>query len=123
LPILNPSAFIKQDNITIGLSEHLWSELATRTLPWIQDFHVHEPDSPGPTVEEVVRAERDPKARLLRGRALRDLLDKGTLISFGQIVHLPGREVSLPVKEDVLWEELRLSLRSQHSIRPGNALG
>jgi len=75
-------------------------------------------DSPGATVEELVRRFKEPRRRILAREAVKALLAAQTIERYGQLIHLPGHEVRLSELEEALWLQIEEVLETAGFDQP-----
>lgn len=106
---------------SIGVARSRWSALQAEVVAALQTYQSEHPDSPGATVDELLRRFTLP-LRPLAGEAIKTLVSEGRVERFGQLLHLPGHEVQLSLDDENFWVEIRGVLRKAGLDQPRLAL-
>ncbi len=102
----------------LGVSTERWSDLQADIESQLAEYQRTHADSPGATIEEIVRLEKDPRRRILVREAIKASIETGRLERYGQLVHLPGHEVKLSDGEEALWLQIEEVLRNAGYDQP-----
>ena len=95
----------------IGLSADRWTELGSEVAGHLAEYQRTHADSPGASIEELMRLFKDPRRRIVGREALKTAIESGAVLRYGQLVHLPGHEVKLSGGEEALWMQIEEALR------------
>ncbi|GLK72977.1 selenocysteine-specific translation factor [Ancylobacter dichloromethanicus] len=101
-----------------ALSPQRWALYADTALAELARFHEANPDLPGMGAEKLRLALAPRLARPVFGEALRRLGAAGSLVLEGAWVRLPGHEVRLTRKDELLWELVAPHLGRTARFRP-----
>ena len=102
----------------IGLSAGRWVALQTDVASHLAEYQRTHADSPGASIDELMRLFKEPRRRVVAREALKTLIDQGAVVRYGQLVHLPGHEVKLSGGEEGLWLQIEEALRSAGTDQP-----
>ena len=102
----------------IGLSAGRWVALQTDVASHLAEYQRTHADSPGASIDELMRLFKEPRRRVVAREALTTLIDRGAVVRYGQLVHLPGHEVKLSGGEEGLWLQIEEALRSAGTDQP-----
>ena len=102
----------------IGLSPEHWTALQNTVAGQLADYQRTHADSPGATIEELMRLIKEPRRRIVAREALKAQIEAGTVLRYGQLVHLPGHEVKLSDGEEGLWMQIEEALRTAGYDQP-----
>jgi selenocysteine-specific elongation factor len=103
--------------LRLGFSAQTWKALGADVMRQLADWQDRNPESPGATVDEIVRRFESPR-RPGALAALRRLVEQGAIQRFGQLLHLPGHEIRLSAEDEILWEEVRGALLEAGADQP-----
>ena len=95
----------------IGLSPERWEQVQAEAVGHIAEYQRTHADSPGASIDELMRLVREPRRRIVAREALKALIECGAVLRYGQLVHLPGHEVKLSDGEEALWMQIEEALR------------
>ncbi len=95
----------------IGFSADRWAELCAEVGGHLAEYQRTHADSPGASIDELMRLIKEPRRRLVAREALKALIESGAVLRYGQLVHLPGHEVKLLDGEEALWMQIEEALR------------
>ena len=102
----------------IGLAAGRWTALHLELLAHLADYQRTHADSPGATIEELMRLIKEPRRRIVAREALKAQIESGAVLRYGQLVHLPGHEVKLSDGEEALWMQIDEALRTAGYDQP-----
>ena len=89
-----------------------WSALVAQMLAGLQGYGEDHPDSFGATAAELLRPYPVTQRPALAA-ALDALLADKAVVRFGQLLQLPGHEVTLSLEEGNLWFEVAAAMRAR----------
>ena len=92
--------------------------LQTDVASHLAEYQRTHADSPGASIDELMRLFKEPRRRVVAREALTTLIDRGAVVRYGQLVHLPGHEVKLSGGEEGLWLQIEEALRSAGTDQP-----
>ena len=90
----------------IAIHSDRWAALRDKILDTVSEYQRNHVDAAGVNAIELLRTFPDPKSRMLARQRLSDLTDEGLIVSFGQLVHLPGHTITLTSEDEVLWQDV-----------------
>ena len=102
----------------IGLSAERWAGLQAEVEQHLAEYQRTHADSPGASVDELMRFIKEPRRRIVAREALKALTERGAVLRYGQLVHLPGHEVKLSDGEEALWLQIEEVLRTAGYDQP-----
>jgi selenocysteine-specific elongation factor len=102
----------------IGFSAEHWTSLQTDVAGLIAEYQRTHADSPGASIEELMRLTKEPRRRIVAREALKAQIESGAVLRYGQLVHLPGHEVKLSDGEEALWMQIEEALRAAGYDQP-----
>ena len=102
----------------IGLSRDRWSELWVELASHLAEYQRTHADSPGASIDELMRFIKEPRRRIVAREALKAEIERGAVLRYGQLVHLPGHEVKLSDGEEALWMQIDEALRTAGYDQP-----
>lgn len=102
----------------IGVSSGRWTNLQDEIEGQLAEYQRTHADSPGASIEEIVRLQKDPRRRILAREALRALIEAHRVERYGQLIHLPGHEVKLSDGEEALWLQIKEALQAAGYDQP-----
>ena len=101
-----------------GVSIERWDGLKSEIESHIAEHQRTHADSPGATIEEIMRLQKEPRRRILAREAIAALIGDKRVERYGQLVHLPGHEVKLSDGEEALWLQIEDVLRAAGFDQP-----
>ena len=104
--------------VVIGLSGQRWADLQTEVEGHLAEYQRTHADSPGASIEELMRLIKEPRRRIVAREALKAQVENGAVLRYGQLVHLPGHEVKLSDGEQALWMQIEEALSAAGYDQP-----
>lgn len=109
---------IRARDRTIVVSQPTWQQLQRGVIAVVEKFHADNPDFAGIGLERL-RTQVEPR---LPGptfsAALREMMGAGLVALDGPWVKLPGHEVRLTPRDEIMWEETEPLLGGTERFRP-----
>ncbi len=109
---------VNSGSARIGLSAQRWAELQTEVAAHLAEYQRIHADSPGASIDELMRLIKEPRRRIVAREALKAQIESGAVLRYGQLVHLPGHEVKLSDGEESLWMQIEEVLRAAGFDQP-----
>ena len=109
---------VKIGTTLTGIAASHWQALQfdlESQLAEYQRLHAH---SPGATIDEILRLQKDIKRRNLGRAAMLALVEAGRVLRYGQLLHLPGHEVRLSDTEEARWLQIQSVLETAGYDQP-----
>ena len=97
---------VKSGETQRGISAARWDGLQGEIENQIGEHQRRHADSPGATIDEILRLTKDAGRRILARAALSTLIGSGRVLRYGQLVHLPGHEVKLSETDEARWVQI-----------------
>ena len=109
---------VRTGTILIGIAASHWETLQAGLESQIAEYQRLHADSPGATIDEILRLQKDLQRRNLGRAAMLALVEAGRLKRYGQLLHLPGHEVRLTETEEARWLQIQAVLEAAGHDQP-----
>ena len=109
---------VKTGATLTGVSAQHWQALQSGLESQLAEYQRLHADSPGATIDEILRLQKDPKRRNLARAAVAALIEAGRVLRYGQLLHLPGHEVRLSDTEEARWLQIETVLEAAGNDQP-----
>ena len=109
---------VKIGTTLTGIAASHWQALQFDLESQLAEYQRLHADSPGATIDEILRLQKDIKRRNLGRAAMLALVEAGRVLRYGQLLHLPGHEVRLSDTEEARWLQIQSVLETAGYDQP-----